>query len=95
MEASKNDGDELAEDFVNAYNYHKALIEEDKFKESNLLWFRLWNIVQKTDNKPIGVICFKDPVNAKKPLNTAMSKQFCTYFLRCQTLLIDKNADLM
>lgn len=65
METSKNDGDELAEDFVNAYNYHKALIEEGKFKESNLLWFRLWNIVQKVDNKPIGGICFKGPANTE------------------------------
>ncbi|WP_052339389.1 GNAT family N-acetyltransferase [Gorillibacterium massiliense] len=62
---SKENGNELAQDFVNAYDYHKALIQTGKFHEKDLLWFRLWDIVQITDSIPIGGICFKGPANDK------------------------------
>lgn len=60
---SKDMGDELAKDFVGAYDYHKELIEKSEFCEKDLLWYRLWSIVNKADNKNIGGICFKGPAN--------------------------------
>lgn len=60
---SRDMGDELATDFVSAYDYHKELIKKDEFKEKDLIWFRLWNIVHKNDDKCIGGICFKGPAN--------------------------------
>jgi ribosomal-protein-alanine N-acetyltransferase len=65
MCASKENGNEMAEEFVRVYDYHKALIKESKFKEKDLVWFRLWDMVCVTDNKTIGGICFKGPANEK------------------------------
>lgn len=62
---SRDMGDELAMDFVGAYDYHKELIKKGEFKEKDLLWYRLWSIVNKDDDKNIGGICFKGPANEK------------------------------
>lgn len=53
-------GDELAADFYGAYLYH-----QDNYPELNLLWYRLWYVINIDDNRIIGGVCFKGSPNVK------------------------------
>ncbi len=59
MCAAAENGDELASDFKNAYQYHSALAEEGSFHKEDLIWYRTWTFYDKSENNVIGGGIFK------------------------------------